>query len=91
MYNNVGKKIMVLAQILGWVGLIAGIITWIVLLSNYEKVGGWLSLLGGILSFVFSWFMYGFGQLVQDVHDKSVQLKADVDVKRTSTNELPDL
>ncbi len=100
MYNNVGKKIMVLAQILGWVGLIAGIITWIVLLINDEKLGGWLSLVGGVLSFVFSWFMYGFGQLVQDVHEGKMnapigsngEKKTEQNVPQTVvSDELPDL
>ncbi len=100
MYNNVGKKIMVLAQVLGWVGLIAGIITWIVLLSNYEKLGGWLSLIGGVLSFVFSWFMYGFGQLVQDIHEGKMNApNGSSDEKKIEQNapqtvvsdELPDL
>ena len=71
MYQNVGKKIMIMAQVLGWLELIAGVIVFIQsipALYSGPEIYGWLSLVGGVVGFVFSWLMYGFGQLVDDVH-----------------------
>lgn len=90
MYDNVGKKIMTLAKVLGWIFLIAGIITAIVFMSF-----GWkffiviASLIGGVLLYVSSWFLYGFGQLVDDVSAMRYAAKeADRD---TVSEELPEL
>lgn len=90
MYSNVGKKIMTLAKVLGWVFLIAGIITAIVFMSF-----GWkffiviAPLIGGVLLYVSSWVLYGFGQLVEDVSAMRYAAKeADRD---TVSEELPEL
>ena len=37
MYSEVGKKIMGLAKICGWICLIASVLTWLILITNgYE-------------------------------------------------------
>jgi hypothetical protein len=102
MYDNVGNKIKVLAQILGWLGLIGGGIVWIVLLAKENPIG-WVGLGAGIVWFLFSWFLYGFGQLVQDVSEskdilisrrhetKPEQPKQPEQPKEIVTDELPDL
>lgn len=70
MYDEqVGKKMMVLAQVLGWINLAAGVIAWIYFLVNEVTVTAWICLLAGVLSFFFSWVLYGFGQMVDDVRD----------------------
>ena len=68
MYNNVGNKIKVLAQVVGWLCFVAGIIAWIVLLACGEQIG-WAVLGSGVLALVSSWFLYGFGQMVDDIHE----------------------
>ena len=76
MYSNLGKKIMVIGKILGWVLLIAGAIVWLVLLGNdngyvaseADNIYGWLCLIAGIFGLISSWFICAFGQLVDDVH-----------------------
>lgn len=90
MYDNVGKKIMTLAKVLGWIFLIAGIITAIVFMSF-----GWkffiviAPLIGGVLLYVSSWILYGFGQLVDDINAMRYAAKeADRD---TVSEELPEL
>lgn len=90
MYDNVGKKIMTLAKVLGWVFLIAGIITAIVFMSF-----GWkffiviTPLIGGAILYILTWFLYGFGQLVDDVSAMRYAAKeADRD---TVSEELPEL
>lgn len=70
MYRNVGKKIMGLAQFLGWVCLIAGVIAGIFFISNSysrDDYFGYIAFAAGIAMFISSWFLYGFGQLVNDV------------------------
>lgn len=85
MYEEIGSKIKVLGKVLGWLMLIAGIITWLILICNYETYGygyhknteyithddifGWLALIAGGLSYVSSWFIVGFGQLIEDTEN----------------------
>ncbi len=79
MYSNIGGKIKVLAKVIGWIGLIAGILMCIILLSDTYKYGwsgrnelntdndwqGWISLVAGILALISSWPLYGFGELIE--------------------------
>ncbi len=92
MYSNVGKKIMVIAQVIGWLSLTAGFILWVVFLSDgYSgtSLTGWLSLLGGVIVFLSSWFLYGFGQLVDDV--RAIRSTPKDANKQVISDELPDL
>ncbi len=74
MYSNIGQKIKKIGIVLGCLLLTIGIIAWFYLITNgssrsakEDDVNGWLALLMGILGFVLSWFIYGFGKLVEDV------------------------
>ena len=70
MYSNIGKKIKGLAIVLGCLLLVAGVIAFFVLVGNYRhRITAYCCLGGGVLSFFMSWFAYGFGQLVEDVHE----------------------
>ena len=73
MYENVGRKIQIIGQVCGWLLLIAGIVLWIFMcfISGYSDdiIIGWISLAGGVVGFISSWFIYAFGQLVDDVHN----------------------
>lgn len=90
MYDNVGKKIMTLAKVLGWIFLIAGIITAIVFMSF-----GWkffiviAPLIGGVLLYVSSWILYGFGQLVDDIN--AMRYAAKEADRNAVSEELPEL
>ncbi len=100
MYNNVGNKIMVLAEFLGWLCFSAGIIAWIALLASGNILLGWIMLGSGVVVLISSWFLYGLGQLVHDVHeikDKGLaSIAAPVSKPATRqksdiSDELPDL
>ena len=69
MYNNIGGKIKAIAAIAGWICLILGIIACIIFWVTDEDLilTGLVSLIFGIAGLVSSWFLYGFGQLVDDV------------------------
>jgi len=86
--------------VLGWICLIAGAISWFILITNgYESYYGgyyfiteddyigWICLISGILGYVSSWFTYGFGQLVEDVHAMRNQSAE----QTVQDDELPDL
>ncbi len=91
MYSNVGKKIMILAMVFGVVFLAAGLVGFVVLLAL--EIPAWLAfiaLLGGIITFMSSWLLYGFGQLVDDVHSLHIGPKPD-EKKEEVIDELPEL
>jgi hypothetical protein len=77
MYNDIGFKIKVLAIVCGIINLIAGIIVWLVFITNMygecyntsDDIYAWISLVAGVIGFTFSWPLYGFGQLIEDIQD----------------------
>ena len=73
MYNNVGKTICVLGKILGVIGLLAvivGLIWTLTVLKSPWYIGIPLIVLGGGITLLLSSFVfYGFGQLIDDVHN----------------------
>lgn len=63
MYDDIGRKIQTLSKVLG----ILSAIGWFII----AIMNGWGLLLGIVLAvviFLYSWFGYGFGQLVDDIH-----------------------
>ncbi len=63
MYDDIGRKIQTLSKVLG----ILSAIGWFVI----AIMNDWGVLLGVVLAvviFLYSWFGYGFGQLVDDIH-----------------------
>ena len=71
MYKNIGAKIKVLAKAIAWIGILISLIVGVIFII---ADGGWFDieffigigvLVGGsLLSWVSSWFMYGFGELI---------------------------
>ena len=105
MYKNVGKKITILAQVLGWVSLGAGLFAWLYFIGNSAYWGpiksddwiGWACLISGVVSFITSWILYGFGQLVShvsDIRDAQIALyqasKQDNSTNQIEADELPE-
>ena len=71
MYKNIGKKIMVLAQVCGWVCLIGGALAGLYYLLNSRSGDdyiGWICLAVAVIGLVSSWPLFGFGQMVDDVN-----------------------
>ncbi len=63
MYDDIGRKIQTLSKVLG----ILSAIGWFII----AIMNDWGVLLGFVLAvviFLYSWFGYGFGQLVDDIH-----------------------
>ncbi len=82
MFNNIGRKIKVLAKILCWVGIVLSVITGVAILASgsythltingeYTTVSnvpaGILTIvIGCLISWIGSFFTYGFGQLIEN-------------------------
>lgn len=71
MFENIGNKIMLLAKIIAWIGIIISIISGFVIMVSQEELffgfitGG----LGVLFSWIGSFMIYAFGQLVDDVSE----------------------
>jgi len=81
MWDNIGEKIKLLAKVIAWVGIISSVIGGISLISQGFDINqssrsgrdgglfillGIASLIGGsIISWISSFFMYGFGELIE--------------------------
>ncbi len=90
MFNNIGRKIKTLAKVLCWLGIIASVISGIVMVftgvavnstsvvrgygATADELSGTAAVIGGIVmmvvgslvSWIGSFCMYGFGQLVEN-------------------------
>ena len=74
MWENIGEKIKVLAKVIAWFGIISSIVGGIVLFyiggkqhygaGIYIGMGFATIILGSLFSWIASWFMYGFGELI---------------------------
>lgn len=81
MFNNIGKKIKVLAEVICWIGIIASIITAIWMFgqrtyySNMDTEGALLLIFGPLSSWIGSWMLYAFGQLVENTDHINRKMK----------------
>lgn len=69
MFDNIGGKIKTLAHILCWVGIVSCLITGIALMvaDSDLLLAGLLTMIGGSLfSWVSSFVLYGFGQMIEN-------------------------
>jgi len=68
MYDNIGAKIKVLAQIIAWIGIAGSVIAGFVLMAQGDAgvlIGFIVLIVGALTSWISSWFMYGFGELIE--------------------------
>ena len=76
MFGNIGGKIKSLAQVITWLGIIVSVIWGVVLMSTDEAfipAGLIIALLGSLISWISSFVLYSFGQLIENT-DKLVEL-----------------
>ncbi len=83
MFQNIGKKIKTLAKVLCWIGIIVSIISGVVMVlsgaaaMDYDAASGVAAIVGGamtaVLGTLFSWIgsfmMLGFGEIVEKVNE----------------------
>ena len=74
MFENIGKKIKGLASVVTWLGVLMSFVIGIIIFNSVDS--GFLAfviILGGsLISWISSFFLYGFGQLI-DNSDKLVR------------------
>lgn len=73
MFSYIGKKIMRLAKLCVFAMPAVTLLVFFVMLSTGSRYI-WLCLFVGVLLSILAWPLYGFGQLVQDVHDLHLSL-----------------
>ena len=76
MFGNIGGKIKTLAQVVTWIGIIGSVICGFVLMGIDDDLiftGFIIALFGSLSSWVSSFVLYGFGQLIENT-DKLVEL-----------------
>lgn len=94
MFDNIGGKIQVLAKIICWIGIIACIIVGIIIIVNatqyrYTRTDevfiGIVVIIGGsIFSWIGSFVLYGFGELVEN----SSLIRYELSKRNSSSNTL---
>ncbi len=88
MYNNIGKKIKFIAQLIGAIGILAAILIGITLYSNTKNGIFILVIIGGsLVAWISTWLLYGFGEII----DKLCAIEQNTrDIKRQQqTNAHP--
>lgn len=79
MFNNVGEKIKTLAKVTFYIESVSFIISGIVMLFNGDLfiLYGLLTIvLGPIVSLVQAWFVYGFGELITETKNISLNTES---------------
>lgn len=69
MFDNIGGKIKTLASVIAWLGIVCSVIIGIVFIATAEKLifaGIIIAIVGSISSWVGSFLLYGFGELVDN-------------------------
>ncbi len=76
LYGNIGKKIKVFSVVMGILYLLAGVITFLALVGDIEEEALYF-LGGGIVLFFSTWFLYGFGVVVDRTENLKPEYFAD--------------
>ena len=97
MFQNIGRKIKILAIVVCWIGIIASIVFAIAFWQEQETLrydlrvgrgpGFVILILGSLLSYVSSWLLYAFGELVQTSCDRT-ELAREAAEAQAETNRL---
>ena len=70
MFDNIGRKIKTLASVLAWIGIVLSIIYGLILLADGKDdnvvVGVIIIVVGSLCSWLSSFVLYGFGQLIEN-------------------------
>lgn len=73
MFENIGSKIKTVAVTLTWLGIVMSVLTGLVIFLDGSMEGLFIMIFGSLFSWLGSFLLYGFGQLVEN-SDKLVDL-----------------
>ncbi len=72
MFDNTGRKIKVMAKILAWIGIILSVIGGGALMFLFDGelvfIGVAIMIVGSLVSWVSSWFLYGYGEIIENTY-----------------------
>ena len=94
MFNNIGEKIKSIARLFTWLGIGISIVVAVALFTTEEDLlialGLGVMIIGSLLSWVSSFLLYGFGQLIQnsDILAGRITLEEVIADEKQKTQEL---
>lgn len=65
MFKNIGSKIKSLAEIICWIGIVISVLIGIAWMENSIIGGILIAIIGSGISWIGSFFAYGFGELIE--------------------------
>ena len=80
-FENIGGKIKTLAVVLTILGVVASIMICVFLLFRNFLIGILIAIIGSLVSWISSFFMYGFGELIEKTTEVAKNTKQDIQVK----------
>ena len=70
MFNNIGGKIKTLSAIICWIGIAFSVIIGISSITSKQVISGILIIVvGSFISWIGSFYTYGFGQLIENTDE----------------------
>ena len=75
MFDNIGEKIKTLAKVLCWVGIGLSVIIGINAMDYSASSGVLIIFIGSLISWVSSFFSYGFGELIERTAENAENTK----------------
>lgn len=91
MFDNIGGKIKIFAKIVCWIGIIASIISGFALISMSDVLGVLTMIIGPIASWLGSFTLYGFGELIEktaEIAENTKSLNRDIGSKKTNAESI---
>ena len=80
-FQNIGGKIKTLAVIVSIVGVVASVIFCIMALTENAGIGLLIAIVGSLVSWISSFFTYGFGELIEKTTEIAKNTKKDIKVE----------
>ena len=65
MFDNIGEKIKIFAKTVCWIGIVLSIVSGILLMGASGVVGVLAIIIGSLASWIGSFTLYGFGELIE--------------------------
>lgn len=80
MFDNIGQKIMTLAKVFCWIGIIISVLCGLVIMFAARYGSGFIpgvftAAIGSLASWISSLALYGFGQLIDNTDSIVYQLR----------------
>lgn len=69
MFRNIGNKIRIFATVLTWIGIVISSLVGIITMVDFPLIGLLIVVLGCFGSWLSSFVLYGFGELIVNVNE----------------------